>query len=194
MTRIRMWCVGACLLLLAATSVSQAGWRVGIGIGLPAYGYPYYPRYYYPYYPPPPAVIVAPPVQVVPAPSVQVVPAPPTTVAPSPSFQPPAPTPAPDDRQGEIDRQLLMLRDPGEQVRADAAMALGRMHADRAIDPLAATLSGDSSPKVREAAARALGLLGSQKALPALQRAAQADGSRDVRSSAQYSIDVVNSR
>ena len=64
----------------------------------------------------------------------------------------------------------------------------------RAIDPLAATLSGDVSPTVRESAARGLGLIASPSALPALQRAAQADGDRDVRRSAQFAADVIQSK
>jgi epoxyqueuosine reductase len=94
----------------------------------------------------------------------------------------------------DVDQQLAKLRDSSEQVRMDAVMQLGRMRADRAIDPIAATLAADPSPSVREAAARALGLIGSQKAMPALQRAAQADSSAQVRGSAQYAIDVVNAR
>jgi HEAT repeat protein len=73
-------------------------------------------------------------------------------------------------------------------------MQLGRLRAQRAIDPLAATLAGDKSAAVRDAAARALGLIGSPKALPALRRAAQLDADKDVRRSAQFSVEVVQVR
>jgi HEAT repeat protein len=96
-----------------------------------------------------------------------------------------------DDRQTEITHTIEHLRNPDEQARADAATHLGRLRAVRAVDPLAATLAGDSSPRVREAAAKALGMIGSAKALPALQRAAQKDADRDVRHSAEFSVELV---
>jgi HEAT repeat protein len=71
---------------------------------------------------------------------------------------------------------------------------LGKLHDPRAIDPLAATLSGDRSPVVRESAARALGLIGSPGALPALQHAAQTDSDHDVRRSAQFAAEVIQNR
>jgi HEAT repeat protein len=98
----------------------------------------------------------------------------------------PAAAPAAD-----INRQLQLLADPDERVRADSAMELGRLRAVRAVDPLAATLAGDRSAMVRESAARALALIGSSKALPALQQAALSDSDRDVRHSAQFAIEVV---
>ena len=79
----------------------------------------------------------------------------------------------------------------GEEQVLDAAMELGRMRADRAVEPLCTLVSTDRSPLVREAAARALGLIGSQRALNALQQAAQADNDRDVRRSAQFSAEVI---
>ena len=48
-----------------------------------------------------------------------------------------------------------------QRTRSDSVAKLGKLRSTRAIDPLAATLSGDRSPAVREAAARALGLIGS---------------------------------
>jgi HEAT repeat protein len=96
-----------------------------------------------------------------------------------------------DDRSGEVNRLVPRLTDANEQIRADVVMQLGRLRSDRAVDPLAATLSGDGSPTVREAAARALGLTGSTRAIPALQRAALSDASAQVRSSAQFSVEVL---
>jgi HEAT repeat protein len=93
-----------------------------------------------------------------------------------------------------VEQNLQRLRDRDERVRADAAVQLGRLRAERAVDPLAATLAGDSSPVVREAAARGLGLIGSVKGLAALRRAAQVDGDRDVRHSAMFAVDVIQAR
>jgi HEAT repeat protein len=73
-------------------------------------------------------------------------------------------------------------------------MSLGRLKAERAVDPLAATLAGDRSPAVRDAAARALGLVGSPRGLTALKYAAQADSDRDVRHSAQFAVEIIQSR
>jgi HEAT repeat protein len=92
----------------------------------------------------------------------------------------------------DVDRNLQRLADANEQVRMDAVMALGRLKAERAVDPVAATLSGDRSPAVREAAARALGLIGSPKGLTALKYAAQADNDKEVRHSAQFAVEVIH--
>jgi hypothetical protein len=201
MTRIRLWGILASVAVVGAASVANAGWGVGVSIGLPVYGghcyHPCYHHYYPYYYYRPYAPVIVEPAPTVVVPSVQVVSPPPTTViAPAPVYQAPAPSPLPalDDRQADIDRQLTKLRDPSEQVRADAVLQLGRLRADRSIDQLDATLAGDASPAVRESAARALGLIGSQRALPALQRAAQVDSSAQVRSSAAYAIEVIHSR
>lgn len=182
-----------------AVAPAHAGWGIGIGIGFPVYRpWGYYHPYYYPY----PAVYVAPP-------PVYVTPAP--VYAYSPVYQTAAPPlaapPAADAAQGSsitpaaantVSQQnngglIQQLSHPDEQTRADAAMQLGRLKAMNAIDPLAATLSGDRSPLARDAAARALGLIGSPKALTALKYAAQADTDRDVRHSAQFSIEVIQS-
>ena len=60
--------------------------------------------------------------------------------------------------QAGVDSLLQQLNQSDENVRRDAIMDLGRMKADRAIDPLTSALNTDSSPVVRDAAARALGL------------------------------------
>jgi hypothetical protein len=194
------------LLFGAAGSELQAGWAVGVRVGVPAYYGPWGP-YYYPYYPyravyvaPPPVVVESAPVAVPAAPA----PLAPSTVIPSasgvqtvsqgsPTTLPPtvAYSQAPEVPHTDIHRYLHQLRDPDERVRADTVLQLGRLKALSTVDPLAATLAGDRSPMVREAAARALGLLGSPKALPALQHAALADPDRDVRHSAQFAIEIV---
>jgi hypothetical protein len=211
--RAKLTSVCATLLLLGLmVTPAQAHWGVGVHIGIPIFFPPYcgyyrpYPVYYAPapYYVQPAPVYVQPaPVYVQPAP-VYVQPAPAPALQSSATAQPstpavPAPAVAPvvaraqalDDRQTEITHNLEHLRNPDEQARVDAVVRLGRLKAQRAVDPLAATLAGDSSPKVREAAAKALGMIGSPKALPALERAAEADGDRDVRHSAQFSVELV---
>jgi hypothetical protein len=192
--------VGALMGFLGTASPAPAhgGVSVGIGIGIPVYrpwcGCGYYYRPYYPVYVPPPVYIAPAPVVLQPAPVVQ------------PAYQIPAPAPAPavttasaqypaaDNRQAETERNLQLLADPDERVRLGSVLQLGRSRADRAVDPLAATLAGDRTPAVREAAARSLGLLGSPKALPALYQAAQSDSDHDVRQSAKFAIDVIQNR
>jgi HEAT repeat protein len=121
-------------------------------------------------------------------------------VNPTPTYQPApvtavtARSAAPDTQQPAIEYHLQQLASPDERVRAESVMQLGKLKADRAIDPLAATLSGDRSATVRECAARALGLIGSPAALTALQHAAQSDSDHDVRRSAQFAAEVIQSR
>jgi hypothetical protein len=210
MLRIRTLAFAAVAVLgLAGDTIQAGGWGVRIGIGFPIYAGPYcyHPYYYRPYYP----VYVEPvPVVVQPAPVYQAVPPapasryqdPPASPEPLPVPRPiPAQTVAPtsgtgqprtiDQRQLDIENHLRLLASSSEKARADAAMRLGRLRAERAIDPLAATLAGDASAEVREAAARSLGLIGSTKALPALRRAAEADSDKEVRHSAAFAVDVV---
>lgn len=187
--------------------------------GYPYYGYPYYPGYPGPY--PAPVVVGAPPVvmaqpgmvagtTVPTTPPVIVGSPPPAQPAPYAPTYPANPTPnmpsspgqAPISTgpvlstfsQGGVDTLLQRMNQSEESVRRDAIMDLGRMKADRAIDPLTNTLNTDSSPVVRDAAARSLGLIGSSRALPALIRAAQADNDRDVRHSAQFAIEIIRSQ
>jgi len=212
MIRFRMLVLAAIGLLGPAWSSAQAhgGWAVGIRIGVPLYVGPCYgcyrPYYYYPAYPavilPPAPVVVqqVPAVQAAPAPqpasqvsssqaqTQEPLPAVPQPIAPAAAVAQPAVL---NRSQLDIDNNLRLLADRNERVREDAVLSLGRARAQRAVDPLAATLAGDSSPSVREAAARSLGLIGSPKALPALRRAAQVDSDKDVRRSAQFAIDVV---
>jgi len=213
MKRVTLLACAALAVLTAFAAPASARWVVGIGIGLPIYGPGYYRPYYpyYPYYYPPPVVVpgtvvvqpgyAGPAVVAGPAPVVAATPAPTVTAAPptgpvasaTPELVP-APVlraAAPDDRQADIDRRIQHLSNPNAQARADVAIELGRMKADKAVDALTGTLSSDTSPVVREASARALGLIGSPRALSALQRAAQADADRDVRNSARFAADVI---
>jgi hypothetical protein len=211
---MRTLAFGSLAVLGLCGTVAEAGggpsWSIGVRIGAPVYPRPYYyygPPYYYRPYPVyvEPAPVVVRPVEVV-QPVYQVpATAPAGTQAPAPTpagTQAPAvaatqavpvstQAPASDERSGDVERNLQLLADANENVRANAVLQLGRLRAVRAIDPLAATLTGDASPSVRETAARALGLIGSPKAMPALQRAAQLDSDRDVRHSAQFAIEVI---
>jgi HEAT repeat protein len=67
---------------------------------------------------------------------------------------------------------VLNDRSAGE-VRARACWLLGRMHDERALDPLVCALH-DPDPRLRAAAARSLGALGSRGAIPELVAALQA--------------------
>jgi len=197
---------GSLLILGMSVPPAQAHWGVGIHIGIPIFvpTYGYYRPYPY-YYGPPPVYVQPAPVYVQPAPTyIQPVPAPAPAPAPAPrqtSSSPPSveTTPPPvvraqaqEDRQTEIAHNIEHLRNPDEQARVDAVTRLGKLKSERAIDPLAATLSGDASVKVREAAAKALGMIGSPKALPALQRAVKSDADRDVRHTAQFAVEIVD--
>ena len=190
----------ALLALLAWSSFADAHPTVGLSIriGPPGhYGHGHYHYHPYPYryaHPYPylypyayaPAVVVvgsspAPaPVLVETAPTVQAVPASAPSIIPVNNY---APT--------RMDTLLQQLSDPSETVRRDAAMDLGRMKAQRAVDPLMTMLAKDSSPLARDGAARALGLIGSSRSLTSLIYAAQADNDRDVRHSAQFAVEII---
>jgi hypothetical protein len=172
----------------------HGGWSIGINLAPPVFYPPwgcYYYRPYPVYYAPPPVVVQPAPVHVQPAPAPGVQ-AQPVQRADNSQANPQL-TSVSYDNPAEVDRNLPLLADPSEQVRADAALRLGKLKALRAIDPLAATLSGDCSPSVRDAAARALGLIGSTRGLTALKYAAQADSDRDVRHSAQFAVEIIHS-
>ena len=210
MSRTRWLAFGLAVSLAAwcspAAAHGRVGLSIGVGLGIPVYprpwcGWGYYGCYYrpYPVYVAPPPLYVAPaPIYVAPAAAVvQAVPAvQPTYALPAAPrrVQPVAASTAAYSEQGEVSRHLQQLAHPDDRVRLDSVTQLSRLKADRAIDPIAATLAGDRSPAVRDAAARALGIIGSPRGLPALERAAQVDPDRDVRRSAQFAVDVIQSR
>jgi hypothetical protein len=193
---------------------------VGIGVPVYR-PYCYRPYWGYGYYRPygvvvAPSLVVAPPPVVVGAPEVVAVPtvvAAPTVVQPAPvaaapataapttvrasgpeeTVPPPSPLPvtAVAGSQDAVEQNLQLLANPDERTRSDAALQLGHMKAERAVDRLSAVLGNDRSPAVREAAARALGLIGSPRGMAALRQAGQADNDRDVRRSAQFALDVI---
>lgn len=193
MKRISIWSaswLASMALAAPALGHGKPSWSIGVSVGTPGHYCPY-PHYYYrPWVP----VYVPPPVYVAPAP---VVVPPPAVIQPAVPAEPalPSPRPLPSNlsRVADLQPHLRNLADPDEGVRISSVTQLGRSKSEQAIDPLAATLSGDQSPAVREAAARALGVIGSAKALPALTRAAQLDADRDVRRSAQFAVEIIQS-
>jgi hypothetical protein len=185
---------------------------IGISIGIPVYRpcgpYPYYygPYGYGPYYRPyvyvaPAPVYVAPPPPVVYQQAPVVVPQPQPIPVVSQPLPPPSPprasysdTPAQSwnaSTQADAERYLQQLASTDERSRSDAAIELGRLRADRAVDGLISMLNADKSPQARETAARALGLIAAPRSLNALQQAAQADNDREVRHSAQFAAEVI---
>ena len=193
---------------------AQAWGGVRIGIGIPLYFGPG-PYYYggYPYYYPP--TYVAPAPQVIyqtaptnvaypPAPGPnEAIPTPPTkSPAPGPISQNAAPAPLPsvtnvttvsNQASPQVDALVQQLSQTSETARRDAALQLGRMKANNAVNVLVTVLAKDSSPIAREGAARALGLIASPTSLNALIYAAQADDDREVRHSAQFAVEVIRS-
>jgi hypothetical protein len=192
--------------VVANVAPARASVRIGVGFrfGFPIYVGPCGPRYYYPYYPyyPYPAVYVQPAPVYVPAPVTVAPPPAPVAVAPPQPVYSAASSPSyansnsetllPQPRRADgMNERLGQLASSDERLRAEAVIQLGRMKARQAVDPIAATLAGDSSSMVRESAARALGLIGSSAGLPALEKAAQTDTDHDVRHSARFAIDVI---
>ena len=144
------------LMGLSGTAVQAHGpgcWGVGIRFGWPGYCGPWYPGYYGPYYYPPPVYVVQPPVYAVPpAPTAPLVyPAPPGVtpsagIASAPLIGTPVPAghssqPRPLEASSpEMAAHFLHnLSDRDERVRLESVTQLGRIHAQRAVDPLAAT-------------------------------------------------------
>lgn len=220
MSLLRRWSVAAVLLLCCPWNTSQAGVYLGVGFGGPGYyyrpygwnrgwGYGFYRPYGFGVVAAPPLVVVGAPPVFVQQPAVvqQPVVVQPTYTQPPPPSQAPAPLPMPTPSTSnaapdvlptaavgggsDIDAALQQLRSGDEQIRADAAVRLGRLRAEQAIGPIVKALNSDSSPKVREAAARGLGLIGSPTSLSALQYAAQADDDREVRHSASFAAETI---
>src|SRR5262249_5224114 len=185
------------LLCLPWAVQAHGGLAIGINFGGPYYYRPYWGGYYY--YRPYAVYVDPPPVVLQPAPVVvQSSPAPAPAPAPEQLRPTPTPVPAPtlapitataEPRPEQVDQYLRQMSSADEHVRAGAMVQLGRMKAQRAVEPISQALANDRSPAAREAAARALGLIGSPASLAALQRAAQADDDREVRHSAQFAAE-----
>ena len=78
--------------------------------------------------------------------------------------------------EAAVDGLLVALKDPVEDVRCQAAWALGRAGKARAVEALIEALK--DSPAVRRQAIRALGQIGDPRALPALNAALKDDDTR----------------
>ncbi len=85
--------------------------------------------------------------------------------------------------EAAVDGLIAALKDPDEDVRCQAAWALGRTGKTRAVDALLEAL-GDS-PEVRRQAIRALGEIGDARAMPALTQALKDDDARVRRAAAK---------
>jgi hypothetical protein len=195
---------------LAEQAQAWGGVRIGIGIPLYVgpgpyyYGYPY--RYYYPptYVVPAPQVVYQAPPPLVAAPpapglseAVPNAPLPQANAAPAPGAAPLPPVtnviPVSNQASPQVDALVRQLSLASETARRDAALQLGRLKANSAVDALVNVLGKDVSPVARDGAARALGLIGSPTSLKALIYAAQADEDREVRRSAQFAVEVIRS-
>src|SRR6266446_5705364 len=125
---------------------SPVSWSVGVRIGAPpiVVGPRPYPYYHYQPYPyggyyvrPAPIYYEQPQVIVRPAPVIYQEQAPVVVSTPAPSTISHSVVPAvPVSTSAAIEGQLQLLSNPDEAVRADAALDLGRMKSERAIDPL----------------------------------------------------------
>ena len=83
---------------------------------------------------------------------------------------------------------IAALEHADPHVRHAAAMTLGVLRADEAIDALEKTLLSGKDSVVRSQAAIALRQIGQQRALAALRRAHAEDSSRDVRHQAELTV------
>ena len=189
--------LGALTIAAPFTQTAQARTYIGFGLRIgPGFYYgpgPYYYGYGYPYYYGPPPIVyeAAPTVIIRQAPAVV------QAAPPTPGYVPPAPNVIPTQNvkpvaaSPAIDSLVQRLSDANETVRRDAAMDLGRMKAQQALDPLMNLLARDPSPIARDGAARALGLIAAPRSLNALIYSAQADNDRDVRHSAQFAVEII---
>jgi epoxyqueuosine reductase len=85
-------------------------------------------------------------------------------------------------------KRSAMRRIGREQLRRNAAVALGNSADPRAVEPLARVLAEDKSALVRTHAAWALGRLGGDTARAALAHAADHDENADVRDEARHAL------
>ncbi len=88
---------------------------------------------------------------------------------------------------------LNALSDHSTKVRAEAALALGRLGTREGVSPLSRMLLGDPVPLVRDAAAQALGKIADDRTLAAL-REALADLDHDARRSAMLALEKMGEK
>jgi HEAT repeat protein len=94
--------------------------------------------------------------------------------------------------RGAVEALLGALNDRDWQVREQAAIALGRVHDERAVEPLLKALV-DSEWAVREQAARSLGTAGQERAVEPLIHAL-GDEHQQVREAAAKSLGIIGDR
>jgi HEAT repeat protein len=88
---------------------------------------------------------------------------------------------------------LNALNDHSTKVRAEAALALGRLGTREGVSPLSRMLLGDPVPLVRDAAAQALGNIADDRTLAAL-REALADLDHEARRSAMLALEKMGEK
>jgi len=93
------------------------------------------------------------------------------------------------DRIGRLIDVLRYARDDDD--REDAAKALGKLRAPRAVSALIGALLHDREDDVREEAAKALGRIGDRDAVKPLRRASRQDRSRKVRRAAKKALKTI---
>ncbi len=80
------------------------------------------------------------------------------------------------DDPASLDLAIAHLHDPDPDLRTEAAIALGRLGARRAVEQLLESMEGDPEGEVRIEAARALGRIADPAATERLLRCVEADG------------------
>jgi len=83
-----------------------------------------------------------------------------------------------------VEAFVQALKDESELIRREAAVALGEIKDEKAIEPLITALTTDEESEVRGSAAFALGSIGSEKAIEPLITALTTDEESGVRGSA----------
>ncbi|MCG8456790.1 MAG: HEAT repeat domain-containing protein, partial [Holophagales bacterium] len=86
-----------------------------------------------------------------------------------------------------------VLRDGEADLRAEAAQALGRMHAESALPALESALLEDGDAGVREQAAWALGMIESEAAVDALTSVLASEVPSGVREQAAWALGMIES-
>ena len=89
-----------------------------------------------------------------------------------------------------LETRLFNTKKEEENVRAQAALSLGKLHDPSAIRPLIAAL-GDEYTSVRKNAAEALGAIGDKSAIVPLTELAKKDTNDGVRRAAQEAMEMI---
>jgi len=89
-----------------------------------------------------------------------------------------------------LETRLFNTKKEEENVRAQAALSLGKLHDPSAVQPLIAAL-GDEYTSVRKNAAEALGAIGDKSAIVPLTELAKKDTNDGVRRAAQEAMEMI---